>query len=64
MLTAKTKTTRHERFLGRVEQLIPLVKLLAVIQPFYPKSQHGRPALLGAESPIRFTILSQHWPTT
>lgn len=40
---AKKKTTRREKFLARMEALIPWAKLLAVIQPHYPTGQHGRP---------------------
>ena len=32
---AKKKITRREKFLARMESVIPWVKLLAVIEPFY-----------------------------
>jgi IS5 family transposase len=35
----KKKVTRREKFLTRMEALIPWAKLLAVIEPFYPKGQ-------------------------
>src|ERR1035441_1637222 len=40
---AKKKTTRREKFLLRLESVIPWVKLPAVIEPFYPKGERGRP---------------------
>jgi IS5 family transposase len=39
----KKKSTRREKFLARMEALIPWAKLLAVIEPFHPKGQRGRP---------------------
>jgi len=42
---AKQKLTRREKFLTRMEALIPWTKLLAVIEPFYPKGQRGRPPI-------------------
>ena len=33
---AKKKNTRREKFLTRMEALLPWDKLLAVIEPFYP----------------------------
>lgn len=32
----KKRTTRREKFLTRMEALIPWTKLLAIIAPFYP----------------------------
>jgi len=40
---AKKKTTRREKFLARMEEVIPWKQLLAVIEPHYPKGQRGRP---------------------
>src|ERR1017187_2697646 len=34
----KKKITRREKFLTRMEALIPWTKLLAVLEPFYPQS--------------------------
>jgi IS5 family transposase len=39
----KKRTTRREKFLTRMEALMPWMKLLAVIAPFYPKGERGRP---------------------
>ncbi len=38
----KKKITRREKFLARMEALIPWAKLLAVIEPFYPKGERER----------------------
>ena len=40
---AQKKTTRREKFLARMEAVIPWIQLLAVIEPFYPKGERGRP---------------------
>jgi len=55
---AKKKTTRREKFLARMEQLIPWSQLLAVIEPFYPKGQRGRPPI-GRERMLRVYFLQQ-----
>jgi transposase, IS5 family len=54
----KKKTTRREKFLTRMEALIPWDKLLAVIEPFYPKGQRGRPPI-GLERMLRVYFLQQ-----
>jgi len=54
----KKKITRREKFLTRMEALIPWAKLLAVIEPFYPKGQRGRPPL-GLERMLRVYFLQQ-----
>ncbi len=55
---AKKKVTRREQFLGRMEELIPWVKLLAVIEPFYPQGERGRPPS-GLERRLRVYFLQQ-----
>jgi transposase, IS5 family len=55
---AKKKTTRREKFLGRMEEVIPWAKLLAVIEPHYPKGQRGRPPI-GLERMLRVYFLQQ-----
>ena len=55
---AKKKTTRREKFLARMETLLPWAKLLAVIEPFYPKGQRGRPPV-GLERMLRVYCLQQ-----
>ena len=54
----KKKTTRREKFLTRMEALIPWAKLLAVIEPFYPKGERGRPPV-GLERMLRIYFLQQ-----
>ena len=54
----KKKITRREKFLTRMEALIPWVKLLAVIEPFYPKGERGRPPI-GLERMLRVYFLQQ-----
>jgi transposase, IS5 family len=54
----KKKTTRREKFLTRMEALIPWTKLLAVIEPFYPKGERGRPPI-GLERMLRIYFLQQ-----
>ena len=55
---AKKKITRREKFLARMEQLIPWGKLLAVIEPFYPQGRRGRPPI-GLERMLRVYFLQQ-----
>jgi IS5 family transposase len=55
---AKKKTTRREKFLSRMEEVIPWAKLLAVIEPHYPKGQRGRPPI-GLERMLRVYFLQQ-----
>jgi transposase, IS5 family len=60
---AKKKTTRRERFLTRMDAVIPWPQLLAVIEPFYPQGKRGRPPI-GLERMLRVYFL-QHgmaWP--
>ncbi|WP_207064101.1 IS5 family transposase [Motiliproteus sp. SC1-56] len=40
--TSKSRQTRKEKFLGRMEKLIPWSRLIAVIEPHYPKAGNGR----------------------
>ena len=54
----KKKTTRREKFLTRMEALIPWTKLLAVIEPFYPKGERGRPPVW-LERMLRVYFLQQ-----
>ena len=54
----KKKITRREKFLARMETLIPWTQLLAVIEPFYPKGERGRPPI-GLERMLRVYFLQQ-----
>ena len=55
---AKKKITRRETFLARMEEVIPWARLLAVIEPVYPKGQRGRPPI-GLERMLRVYFLQQ-----
>ena len=55
---AKKKTTRREKFLARMEEVLPWAQLLAVIEPHYPKGQRGRPPV-GLERMLRVYFLQQ-----
>ena len=39
----KTKVTRRAQFLNEMEAVVPWPRLLAVIEPHYPKAEQGRP---------------------
>jgi IS5 family transposase len=54
----KKKLTRREKFLARMEEVIPWPALLAVIEPFYPKGERGRPPI-GLERMLRVYFLQQ-----
>ena len=41
-LNSKRRQTRKEKFLGRMEKLIPWPRLESVIEPCYPKAGNGR----------------------
>jgi transposase, IS5 family len=55
---AKKETTRREKFLARMEEVIPWAQLLAVIEPHYPKGRRGRPPV-GLERMLRVYFLQQ-----
>jgi transposase, IS5 family len=54
----KKKITRREKFLARMEEVIPWARLLAVIEPHYPKGARGRPPV-GVERMLRVYFLQQ-----
>ena len=54
----KNNITRREKFLARMETLIPWAKLLAVIEPFYPNGERGHPPV-GLERMLRVYFLQQ-----
>ena len=39
----KKKQTRRDKFLAEMEQVVPWARLVARLQPFYPKGERGRP---------------------
>ena len=55
---ANKKITRREKFLTRLDAVIPWVPLLAVIAPFYPQGKRGRPPI-GLERMLRVYFLQQ-----
>ena len=50
--------TRRGRFLAEVDAVIPWARLIALIEPHYPKSGRGRPPL-GLEKMLRIYFLQQ-----
>jgi IS5 family transposase len=54
----KKKTTRRERFLGEMEQVVPWARLVALIEPHYPAGKRGRPPV-GVERMLRIYFLQQ-----
>ena len=59
---AKKRTTRREKFLGRMEEVVPWAELLAVIGPFFPQGLRGRPPV-GLERMLRVLLPpAMGWP--
>jgi IS5 family transposase len=54
----KKKVTRRERFLAEMERVVPWARLVAVIEPHYPKGERGRPPI-GIERMLRIYFLQQ-----
>jgi IS5 family transposase len=55
----KPKQTRREKFLSEMESVVPWARLLAAIEPFYPKAGNGRrPYELSIMLRIHFM---EHW---
>ncbi len=54
----KKKTTRRDKFLAEMEQVVPWARLVALIEPHYPKGERGRPPL-GVERMLRVYFLAQ-----
>src|SRR5271157_4140125 len=57
----KKKITRREKFLGEMERVVPWMRLVARIEPHYPKGERGRPPV-GLERMLRLYFLQQ-WYT-
>lgn len=55
----KRKQTKRERFLGEMDRVVPWVELVAVIEPFWPKGERGRPPF-ALETMLRIHLM-QHW---
>ena len=41
----KKKQTRRDKFLAEMEQVVPWARLVARLQPHYPKGERGRPPI-------------------
>ena len=54
----KGKVTRREQFLAEMDAVIPWARLLALIEPYYPKAGRGRQPL-GLEKMLRIYFLQQ-----
>ncbi len=53
------KPTRRDAFLAEMQALVPWSRLVALIEPHYPKPGNGRPPI-GLERMLRIHLL-QHW---
>ncbi|CAN5782865.1 hypothetical protein BH23GEM9_BH23GEM9_28440 [soil metagenome] len=56
--STKGKITRREQFLSEMDAVIPWTRLIALIEPHYPKPGNGRPPL-GLEKMLRIYFLQQ-----
>jgi transposase, IS5 family len=54
----KKKQTRRDKFLAEMEQVVPWSRLVARLQPLYPKGERGRPPI-GLERMLRIYFLQQ-----
>src|SRR5215207_1234270 len=55
---SKKKQTRRDKFLAEMEQVVPWPRLVARLQPLYPKGERGRPPVL-LERMLRIHFLQQ-----
>jgi IS5 family transposase len=53
------RPTKRDRFLRTMDQIIPWQELCAVVEPYYPKGEGGRPPI-GLERMLRMLFV-QHW---
>ena len=54
----KKRTTRREKFLAEMEQVVPWADLEAVIAPVYPTGSRGRPPI-GLSRMLRVYVIQQ-----
>jgi transposase, IS5 family len=54
----KKKQTRRDKFLAEMEQVVPWSRLVARLQPLYPRGECGRPPI-GLERMLRIYFLQQ-----
>lgn len=52
----KKRVTKRQRFLAEMETVVPWPRLLAAIEPYYPKGERGRPPI-GPERMLRIYFL-------
>ena len=57
--SGKKRQTRRDQFLNQMEQHVPWKEWIALIEPFYPKGERGRPPI-GCEKMLRLYLL-QAW---
>jgi IS5 family transposase len=55
----KKKCTRRERFLADMERIVPWARLMAVIEPLYPKSGRVGRQPIGVPKMLRMYCLQQ-----
>jgi IS5 family transposase len=56
--TGKKRVTRRQRFLTEMNSVVPWARLLAALEPYYPKGTRGRPPI-GLERMVRIYLLQQ-----
>ncbi|MGT2452701.1 IS5 family transposase [Cupriavidus basilensis] len=54
----KKRVTRRQRFLAEMETVVPWSRLIAAVEPYYPKGKRGRPPI-GLERMLRIYFLQQ-----
>jgi transposase, IS5 family len=54
----KKKTTKRDRFLAEMDAVVPWIRLLSLIEPYYPKGERGRPPM-GLETMLRVYFVQQ-----
>jgi len=54
----KKKTTRRDKFLAEMNQVVPWARLVGLVRPHYPSGKRGRPPL-GIEKMLRVYFLQQ-----
>ncbi|BDB30434.1 hypothetical protein D9M68_07800 [compost metagenome] len=54
----KKRVTRRQRFLSEMESVVPWARLIAAVEPYYPKGKRGRPPI-GLERMLRIYFLQQ-----
>ena len=54
----KKKQTRRDKFLGDMDRVVPWARLVARLQPLYPKGERGRRPI-GLERMLRVYFLPQ-----